>query len=107
MAKEVAEEAEAIDEKVLEYDDAHQACEGNVHGMSMKQRYPNQGQGKEDEFNPDAEQGRCRMGFSSKGIRGQKDYPCDEKKTGEEISGTRKEIPQERASRETHGNVPR
>jgi hypothetical protein len=61
----------------------------------MKQRHSNQGQRKEDEFDPDTEQGRRSMSLGSKGIRGQKDHPCDEKKSGEEIPGTSKEIPHE------------
>jgi hypothetical protein len=94
MTKDVAKKGKAIDEKIFECDDARQPCEGNVHGMSMEQRDSNQRQGKEDEFEPDPEEGRRSMGFSCKGIRGQKDNPCEEKKTGMEIAGTSKEIPQ-------------
>jgi len=89
MAKDVAKEAKAGDEKVLEGDDARESCEGNIHGMPMKQSDSNQGQGKKDELGADAEQDRRRMGFRSKNVRGQKDDPCNEKKSTDKVAEAR------------------
>jgi len=44
--------------------------------MAMKQCDSNQGQGKEDEFNPDACKGGGGMGFRAEGITGYKYKTC-------------------------------
>jgi hypothetical protein len=80
MPKNVLKEAEAVREKVFERNDTRQPREGDVHGVAMKYGYSDQRQREEDEFDPYAEQGWGTMGLSSKGIRGEKDDPCNEKK---------------------------